>query len=355
MTDAREKPRRHAISARLEQRRLAGDQRAGSWARGEAARRELAFVQRVWRVFAVMLLVAAGLITSVAFLVPAGFVRGLVVGALATAALASLCVMTMQASGSAWTRMGATAEHWTASELRPLQRSGWRLLNHYLLGSEIDHLLIGPAGVIVVETKWSRTTYRLDGTDRLLADALTQVKRNARQVELWNEVRAARCTVQSVLFLWDAEPAQGPPPEEPVVIDGVHIITGRRTAAAWRRRVEQTGQSVAPDALDKLVAAAIEQLAKRDRHVADAETLAPSIERGVWIACGCVIAALTGCLIVLEPLSHGWRWLTLPVGVAAVAAGLFARRIKVIRLVADAWLAAVIAAGVLAAIAEAIG
>jgi hypothetical protein len=35
--------------------------------------------------------------------------------------------------------MGATAEQWTASELRPLRRSGWRLINHYLLRSEIDH------------------------------------------------------------------------------------------------------------------------------------------------------------------------------------------------------------------------
>ena len=54
----------------------------------------------------------------------------LVIGVLGTTLLAELCVLVMQATGSAGRSMGASADEWTASELRRLRRNGSRLVNH---------------------------------------------------------------------------------------------------------------------------------------------------------------------------------------------------------------------------------
>jgi hypothetical protein len=67
----------------------------------------------------------------------------------------------MRLTGTASTMMGDTAEQWTAQELRPLSKDGWRLINHFgLTSDDIDHLLIGPGGVFVLETKWSSTDWQ---------------------------------------------------------------------------------------------------------------------------------------------------------------------------------------------------
>lgn len=61
-------------------------------------------------------------------------------------------------SGTAPLMMGELAEQWTAQELRPLTKHGWRLVNHFGLGyGGQDHVLVGPGGVVLLETKSSAT------------------------------------------------------------------------------------------------------------------------------------------------------------------------------------------------------
>ncbi|MQS17936.1 NERD domain-containing protein [Streptomyces kaniharaensis] len=70
--------------------------------------------------------------------------------------------------GNSWT-IGAAGERRTAQLLIPLQRDGWTALHDRAVpGSRanVDHLLIGPAGVLMVDTKnWqsSKSTLRIDG------------------------------------------------------------------------------------------------------------------------------------------------------------------------------------------------
>jgi hypothetical protein len=288
------------------------------------------------------MIVAAALIAGLAYLVPGGFVRGLTVGVLGTAVVAMLFVLVLEVTGTAATRMGGTAEQWTASELRPLRRSGWRLINHYLLKGEIDHLLIGPAGVIVVETKWSRSAWRLDPPDHHAQEALTQVKKAVHQVELWGEVRRAGCWVRPVLFLWSAE-RSGRSREESTVafVDGVTVIEGRRTSAAWRERVEAADRQLSSEAVEALARVAMDHLADRDQYEAARQTAPPSAERVYWTSFGCFIAGLAGMIAMLEPLSHRLYWLAAVVSVTAIVLGLYFRRFRSARLLADAWLAGV--------------
>ena len=54
-------------------------------------------------------------------------------------------------------RARAVGEQWTARELRSLRKRDWHLANGLLLRrvADIDHVVIGPGGVLVIETKYS--------------------------------------------------------------------------------------------------------------------------------------------------------------------------------------------------------
>jgi Nuclease-related domain len=65
-------------------------------------------------------------------------------------------------------RSGADGEKSTARTLRPLLRRGWKLFNDINTGDgNIDHVLVGPAGIFMLESK------RLAGQVRVEAGKLT--------------------------------------------------------------------------------------------------------------------------------------------------------------------------------------
>ena len=48
------------------------------------------------------------------------------------------------------------AEQWTENEIRKLRRSGWQVVSNIPFEHcDVDHVAIGPAGVVVLETKWT--------------------------------------------------------------------------------------------------------------------------------------------------------------------------------------------------------
>ena len=69
----------------------------------------------------------------------------------------------------AW-RRGAAGERRTARLLSPLERQGWVVLHDLAVPdsrANIDHLVIGPGGVLVIDSKQYRGRLQLDGTGRL--------------------------------------------------------------------------------------------------------------------------------------------------------------------------------------------
>jgi hypothetical protein len=88
--------------------------------------------------------------------------------------MAWLVVVTF--SGSTAMTVGASAEEWTASELRRHHR--WRLVNGLSLKYEIDHIAVGSGGVLVVETKWSAQPW--DDADPI---SRSRIEKAQRQVE----------------------------------------------------------------------------------------------------------------------------------------------------------------------------
>ena len=130
--------------------------------------------------------------------------RGFVVGTGVTLTACAVAALVVLTSGSAPLLMGELAEQWTAQELRPAREHGWKLVNHFGLGpGDQDHVVVGPGGVVLVETKWGGTPWDVDASDAFFRRALEQTARNAKQLTLWHGLaKHGRPEVEAVLVVW---------------------------------------------------------------------------------------------------------------------------------------------------------
>jgi Nuclease-related domain len=129
----------------------------------------------------------------------------------------------------AW-RRGAAGERRTARLLAPLERRGWAVLHDLAIPgtpANIDHLVIGPGGVLVIDSKQYRGRLRLDSYRmlwhgrHLLVSALRKVLWQADQAD---EVLAvADVQVAAVVAVHGASVPWGL-----LQADGVTIVGARR-------------------------------------------------------------------------------------------------------------------------------
>jgi hypothetical protein len=159
---------------------------------------------------------------------------GLVVGVLAAMAVGWGLRFRPSPDAIAWQR-GAAGEQRTARLLSPLERQGWVILHDLAIpGSRanLDHLMIGPSGVFVVDSKQYRGRLRLDPSGRL-----------------WHGRYPLASTVQAVSFEADraarvlADPQVVVPivavhgaqvPWGKVVTQGVPVVSARRVPSMLR-------------------------------------------------------------------------------------------------------------------------
>jgi hypothetical protein len=153
---------------------------------------------------------------------------GLVVGALAAMAAGWGLRFRLSPDAIAW-RRGAAGERRTARLLHPLERQGWAVLHDLAVpGSwaNIDHLVIGPGGVFVVDSKQYRGRLQLDPSGRLwhgrypLAPTLRAVEFEADQAA---QVLADPQVVVPIVAIHGAQVPWGK-----VVVDGVPVVPARR-------------------------------------------------------------------------------------------------------------------------------
>jgi Nuclease-related domain len=111
--------------------------------------------------------------------------------AMAVAGLGWLLRFHVSADTLAW-RRGANGERRSARLLAPLERHGWAILHDLAIpGSQanIDHLAIGPGGVVVIDSKQYRGRLRLDDygmlwhSHQLLVSTLRKVRWAADQAD----------------------------------------------------------------------------------------------------------------------------------------------------------------------------
>jgi Nuclease-related domain len=94
---------------------------------------------------------------------------GLILSGLVTVAAAWALRFRPGPEARAW-RRGAVGERRTARLLGPLERHGWAILHDLAVPASranIDHLMIGPGGVFVIDSKQYRGRLQLDPSGRL--------------------------------------------------------------------------------------------------------------------------------------------------------------------------------------------
>lgn len=303
--------------------------RAGIGARRRARRETWTFVRqrRIWLVVLGMItllvttVLGAGVLQEAVVGRPMAawwtpFLLGLVLGAFPCLVWGALT----SADGSASWRIGAQAEQWTAEELEGLGPS-WRIEHNVPFPGpshvvDVDHVAVGPHGVLAMETKW--TSHAVDlGARRLapeVAKAIEQARANAGRVRgLLRRVNVATDVIPVVVY-WG--PKVTPPPISVRREDGVRLVAGRR-GSEWRPLLS----------LDRLDEADIDRLASRVR-----DWRAEHEEIGVRVAVaarlrhadrlGRVSIGLAMLMVILLPLSRASDFIddTLRLGGGGLAA-----------------------------------
>ncbi len=278
---------------RRRERQLAGDQRAGSWARGQARLAQRRYLRLHWRLLLLFALALLGPVLLAAAFVPSSLARGFLLGAGTAGVGGALTVWVLQVTGTAPAMMGDLAERWTASELRPLARQGWRLVNHVRLRPwDIDHVLVGPGGALAVETKWSARAWVLQPPEERVQRAVRQARENANDLQRWEEFRRAGAPpVQPVVMLWGSGSGLLKTPAGGVLIDGVVVVPG---PAAKRWRDSLTGLMLLTPTQIDLAWQALDRHA-RSRDMKDPESLPASVGQ----LAGTAVATFSSGLLAL--------------------------------------------------------
>jgi hypothetical protein len=161
---------------------------------------------------------------------------GLVLGGLAAVAAGWGVRFQPSPDAVAW-RRGAVGERRTARLLAPLERHGWVVLHDLAIpGSQanIDHLAIGPGGVLVIDSKQYRGALQLDPSGRLwhgrypLAPTLQAVSWEADQAAL--VLPDPGMAVVPLLAVHGAQVPWGK-----VVVHGVPVVPARRLPSMLRQ------------------------------------------------------------------------------------------------------------------------
>jgi Nuclease-related domain len=163
---------------------------------------------------------------------------GLVLGGLAATAAGWGLRLRPSPDAVAW-RRGAVGERRTARLLGQLERHGWAVLHDLAVpGSQanLDHLVIGPGGVFVIDSKQYRGRLQLDPSGRLwhgrypLAPALRAVSFEADRATQVLPDPDVVVVVVPILAVHGAQVPWGK-----VVVEGVPVVTARRLPSMLRQ------------------------------------------------------------------------------------------------------------------------
>jgi len=201
-----------------------------------------------WRV-AVILVIGVGGGVLGSLLVPR---LSLVVGGLAAMAAGWALRFRPSPDAVAW-RQGAAGERRTARLLDPLERHGWAVLHDLAIPrsrANLDHLVIGPGGVFVIDSKQYRGRLQLDPTGRLwhgpypLAPTLQAVSFEADQAA--QVLPDPGVAVVPIVAVHGAQV-----PWSKVVVEGVPVVPARRLPSLLRALPTVLGPERVTDLADQ--------------------------------------------------------------------------------------------------------
>jgi hypothetical protein len=161
---------------------------------------------------------------------------GLVLGGLAAVAAGWGLRFRSSPEAVAW-RRGAAGERRTAQLLGPLERQGWAVLHDLAVpGSQanIDHLVIGPGGVFVIDSKQYRGRLQLDPSGGLWHGRYSLAP--AVRAASWGADQAAQVLPDPGVAVVPIVAVHGAQvPWGKVVTDGVPVVSAMRLPSMLRQ------------------------------------------------------------------------------------------------------------------------
>lgn len=320
--------------------RLASDSRAGWSARRSIRERHRALLREQWPALLGVAAVSTAVTVVCALLTDGPQARGFALGSGLTITACAVAALMVLTSGTAPLMMGEMAEQWTAQQLRPLTQHGWRLVNHFGLGGgDHDHVLVGPGGIVLVETKWGSRAWAMNDRDSFFQAALAQTSRNAKQLSGWHEVaRHGRPPVQPVLVLWGEarrDIADLPPVRHER--SGVLVMAGDQVGS-WALRHGRA--ELNPDQVEEIWSSLAAHAGKRDEVEQRDKPMPRSLGDLARIAATCLVSGFTGFLASSQLLQLVDNWTLWMVAGALSVTGL-----EVVRRQRWAWQARALQVG----------
>jgi hypothetical protein len=267
--------------------------------------------------------------------------RWVLVGAVGVSGGWLAAMLVLVYSGAGPPVMGLQVEEWTGQELRRMRRDGWHSVDGLMLRSrsDIDHVAVGPGGVLVVETKWSADRWPTDDEgseymDRALARAVDQARENCRLVRLAFARGIPREYVRAVCVLWSNEAGKEDRIRES---NGVTILPVSRLRG-WLRDLESPVVDGAQ--VERIFNALQAHVDRRDAYdtkhgVVYQPTLRSLLLRSVLSPLLGALGALYASLFINRSSGH-WQLALLSIA-GMVAIGTLALRLRQVRQVALGW------------------
>ncbi len=335
------------LQAYRTRRHLRSDDRSARFARAQAWERITYCIRQYWWAMGLMVVLFVGAVTPLALRLEGAY-RGAVYGAAAVSALWFDALITILWSGAASQIMGVSGETATADILRGLESKGWRIANGVKLDGwrEIDHLAVGPGGVLVVETKWSAYPWPLKGggptfMESDVKNAAIQVQKNTVAVKEWLSAVAPMIPTTGIVVFWTGGRKHGSGStmskqwgREPAVLVFGPSFQELLAGNLWRYDVDDS-------TVDRVWSRLVELIQRTDETDEYSGENSPPTLRGLfidWAIKPFVGFAAAAYAFSLMRFLHGW-WLPLVATAVGIGLGWGALRVRSLRRVAIGWTA----------------
>lgn len=307
-----------------------------------------AFARKQWKALVFMVFFPTILALPFIFL-EKGSERWLVLGAAGISGLWLSAIFVVLWAGVANTLMGMVAEGYTTSTLRKFGGKKWHLINGMKLkgDSDIDHIFIGPLGLIVFETKWSGSRWPMPESDDKYMysefdEAVEQVERNrTRLLSHFGKVLDGM-PVRAVCVLWSGQNSSDDFAERQV--GDVTVVRGPKLDSFLEGLV---GNQVDSQVLTRVWRRLREHALQRDRKEQEGSKRSrPALGNlmtrfFVYPSFGLAVPAYA---FVASTIPHR-DWIVFATLAVLFVTGLVLRRVKALRPTAFVWLTTVIGIG----------
>lgn len=341
------------IDLRRRTRKLASRERVGRYSRGRAWDLMESFVKHNWKILLILLFLPAGLSLPSSLLLH-GLERWLFFGVVGISGPWLVLIAVILLSGAATPLMGLDGEGSTSDVLRRFRHDGWMLVNGMKIQSyaDIDHVVIGPGGLLVVESKWSHYRWPISVKKQSfmsdqITKSVTQVLKNRKDIESQFAAVLEGVPIRAICVLWSGEESSDDLPW--FEMGDVAVIRGP-ALGSWMK--DFTSDSLDQPKIEQVWMELEEYALQRDkedfaRSGQPRQTVDRFIVRSILAPVVAMIAGLMLAvygLIIIANTFHGWLIYGTLLFIAIGVAGL---RIPTLRRVALGWLASSIGIGLI--------